>query len=197
MPMKTTFDSRPVIAVAQFDRGRAHLLEDLGGGQVALSARPGPSRRTGMPCRSRPATRCTRCCAAGSASAPTRTSSRRPRATASFGSRPRRTRSRATGVSSRGNSASATCSRTAAGRSVICVRVGDQPAVVLVGQLLAAKSGQPQLGDRGGAARRRRGRRRCRGGIARRGGSKTRGRDVGMGFCQYPIDGRRKLIGAM
>ena len=51
--------------------------------------------------------------------------------------------------------------------------VGDQPAEVLVGQLLGAKRRQPQLGDRRGTVVSSRSAK-CRGGMARRGASNTR-----------------------
>ena len=46
-------------AVAGRGGGLAHLVHDLGGGQVALAARPDRWRRTGTPSRSPPGWRCT------------------------------------------------------------------------------------------------------------------------------------------
>ena len=158
------------------------------------SAHPGRSHRTGTPSRSPPATKCKRCCAAGSASAPIRTSCHRQRATASFGSPPRRTRSpgrrRATEETSRRPPAHApprADRSSGAGRRSTCRSTG-WPAACHETRAVPApqrrRRGRPRRGRRGDA-------------VASRVAAGRR-QGAGMGtwaVCQYPTQDWRKLIG--
>ena len=153
MPMNTTFDSRSPKLVAQRRGRRRAPARGSPRSTGCGSVRPGRSRRTGTPCRSRPATRCTPCCAAGSASAPTRRWCHRRPATTSFGSGPHRMRSRRPGQQLREQRLGDLLAnrRRQVGH---LPRVGDQPPVVLVRELFGPKRRQAQLRDGGRAARR-------------------------------------------
>ena len=183
-PARTARD----LAAGQRPGAGDDLLDDLGGGHVALQAAlAGGAERAGHPA-ARPARRRTSWPGRGSASAPTRRARRRTASTASCGWCPCRPRACAAASSGAGSSAS-TSLLAVGGRQVGHLgRVVDQPGEVVGGELLGAEAGQPELGDQRLALGGGRGRRGAAAACLRpRGSSKTSGRFFGWSGMIGPV----------